>query len=221
MWWTVTTFILNPLPNSSPRNTCSVVLSRILYIYIDRDNGLGISKASPRQTELIKKDLCGIFSNYGLKITIEANKKTVNFLDVTLDLSSGKYMAYIKPGNIPLYVKKRSNHPPRTIENIPKAINKRLSEISIDECSFNEAAPLYQKAPDDSADTITTPNISQSSNSTRKHRRGNIIWYNNAATNVGRTFLKILDEEFPESHVIHKIFNRNTVNISYSGMPNL
>jgi len=40
-----------------------------------RDDGLGISKASPQQTELIKKDLCGIFSNYGLKITIEANKK--------------------------------------------------------------------------------------------------------------------------------------------------
>ena len=39
--------------------------------------------------------------------------------------------------------------------------------------------------------------------------------------NVGRTFLKILDEEFPESHVFHKIFNRNTVKISYSCMPNL
>ena len=41
------------------------------------------------------------------------------------------------------------------------------------------------------------------------------------ATNVGRTFLKILDEEFPENHVFHKIFNRNTVKISYSCMPNL
>ena len=40
-----------------------------------RDDGLGISKASPRQTELIKKDLCGIFRNCGLKITIEAKKK--------------------------------------------------------------------------------------------------------------------------------------------------
>jgi len=38
-----------------------------------RDDGLGISRASPRQTELIKKDLCAIFSSYGLKITIEAN----------------------------------------------------------------------------------------------------------------------------------------------------
>ena len=35
-----------------------------------RDDGLGISRASPRQTELIKKDLCSIFKSYGLKITI-------------------------------------------------------------------------------------------------------------------------------------------------------
>ena len=34
-------------------------------------------------------------------------------------------------------------------------------------------------------------------------------------------FLKILDEEFPECHVFHKIFNRNTLQISYSYMPNL
>ena len=115
-----------------------------------RDDGLGISRASPRQTELIKKDLCGIFSSYGLKITIEANKKTVNFLDVTLNLSDGKYMAYTKPGNTPLYVNRKSNHPPRINENIPKSINKRLSEISIDETSFNQSAPLYQKALDDS-----------------------------------------------------------------------
>jgi len=43
----------------------------------------------------------------------------------------------------------------------------------------------------------------------------------NVATNVGGTFLKIVDEEFPEGHVLHKIFNRNTLKISYSCMPNL
>ena len=33
-----------------------------------------------------------IFGKHGLKITIEANKKIVNFLDVTLNLSSGKHI---------------------------------------------------------------------------------------------------------------------------------
>ena len=41
------------------------------------------------------------------------------------------------------------------------------------------------------------------------------------ATNVGRSFLKIHDEEFPKGHALHKIFNWNTVKISYSCMPNL
>ena len=43
----------------------------------------------------------------------------------------------------------------------------------------------------------------------------------NVSTNVGQTFLKIIDEEFPADHPLHKIFNRNTVKISYSCMPNI
>ena len=59
--------------------------------------------------------------------------------------------------------------------------------------------------------TTFRPHLTQSSSSTRKNRQRNIIWYNppfsmNVATNVGRVFLKILDEEFTESHVFHKIF---------------
>ena len=100
-----------------------------------RDDGRGVSKASPRQAELIKKELRSIFATYGLRITIEANKKVVNFLDT-------------KPGNIPLYVNKKYNHPPRIIENIPKSINRRLSEISFDEDYINKAARLYQQVLD-------------------------------------------------------------------------
>ena len=41
-----------------------------------RDDGLGvIIKATARDIETIKKDLCVIFNKYGLKVTIEANKK--------------------------------------------------------------------------------------------------------------------------------------------------
>ena len=57
-------------------------------------------------------------------------------------------MPYTKPGNNPLYVNKKSSHPPRIIENIPKNINRRLSEISIDEDYFNKAARLYKKVLD-------------------------------------------------------------------------
>ena len=147
-----------------------------------RDDGLGISNASPREVELIKKDLCTIFRNHGLKITIEANKKTVNFLDVTLDLSNGKYMPYTKPNNTPLYVHRKSNHSPRIIDNIPKSINNRLSEISCDEDSFNKATPLYQKALNDSGHAhnlqYSQPAPAQSVTSPTKKRHRNTIWYN-------------------------------------------
>ena len=100
---------------------------------------------SSAKTDLIKKKLCTIFSKNGLRITIEVNKHTVNFLDVTLDLKNGRHRPFSKPGNIPLYVNSKSNHPPRIIQNIPKSINQRLSEISSDQESFEQAAPLYQK----------------------------------------------------------------------------
>ena len=40
-------------------------------------------------------------------------------------------------------------------------------------------------------------------------------------TNIVRTFLQILDINFPPHHRLHKIINRNTVKISYSTMPNM
>ena len=90
-------------------------------------------------------------------------------------------MPFTKPGNIALYVPKKSNHPPHIIENIRKSINRRLSEISFDVDSFNEASPLYQKALDDSGYNLRltfSPPTAQTSNSTRRNHQRNIIWYN-------------------------------------------
>jgi hypothetical protein len=99
----------------------------------------------PRQIENIKKKICKIFTNNKLKITIEANLKTVDFLDITMDLKSDIHKPYMKPNNTTLYVCKESNHPPSITKNIPKSINIRLSSISSNEASFNEAVPAYQE----------------------------------------------------------------------------
>ena len=77
---------------------------------LHRDDGLGVVKATPRETEMIKKDLCSIFDKHGLKITIEANEKVVDFLDVTLNLSTAKYQPFTKPNNVSLHVHNKSNH---------------------------------------------------------------------------------------------------------------
>ena len=40
-------------------------------------------------------------------------------------------------------------------------------------------------------------------------------------TNIGRKFLHIVDISFPVGNPLRKIFNRNTLKLSYSGMPNM
>ena len=139
--------------------TCELVGSFLLSqlqkklgqnIGLYRDDGLAITDATPKATENIKKGICRIFKDNGLRITIEANKQTINFLDVTFNLTKNSYQPYTKPNTTLQYVHQESNHPPITLKNIPAGINKRLSSLSSDKNSFDQAAPPYQKALHDS-----------------------------------------------------------------------
>ena len=89
----------------------SILAHLKLNIGLYRDDGLAVCSLTPRQTENVKKEMCKILKAQGLNITIDANIKTVNFLDVNLDLSSGIFKPYMKPNDTPLYVQKQSNHP--------------------------------------------------------------------------------------------------------------
>ena len=104
-----------------------------------RDDGLCTCKLSPRQTELMKKKLCKVFKDNGLTITIEANVKNVNFLDINLNLETGIHKPFMKPNDQPVYVHNLSNHPPGILQNIPHSVNRRLSVISANEDFFNTA----------------------------------------------------------------------------------
>ena len=77
-----------------------------------RDDGLVALNKTPREIENIKKYTCKTFNEHNLKLTIEANMKCVNFLDVTLDLNASTYKPYTKPGNVIQYVNRESSHPP-------------------------------------------------------------------------------------------------------------
>ena len=65
--------------------TCELVGSFLLLrlqnldinIGLYRDDGLAISNATPRDTENIKKEICRIFIQNGLCITIEANNRSL------------------------------------------------------------------------------------------------------------------------------------------------
>ena len=59
-----------------------------------------------------------------------------------------------------------------------------------------------------------------------KNRSRNIIWFNSpfnkaVSTNIAKIILRLINTHFPKSHSLHKIFNRNTVKVSYSCMRNM
>ena len=87
-----------------------------------------------------------IFNSFGLKITVETNKKVVNFLDITFNLHNGTFQPYRKPNDEPLYIHSQSNHPLSILRQLPSSINKRISKLSCDEPTFQAAAPAYQDA---------------------------------------------------------------------------
>ena len=140
----------------------------------------------------------------------------------------GKHYPFTKEGNVPLYVHKKSNHPPSILKNIPDSINRRLSETSSDRECFDNAKTVYQEALNKSGYNYNL-SYKESHNDTQRSRRNrprNILWYNppfskNVKTNVGKCFLALIDQHFPKSNPLHKIFNRNTLKLSYSCMSNV
>ena len=166
-----------------------------------------------------------------MNITIEANQKITNFLDITLNLNNSTYRPYMKESNTPLYVHKMSNHPPAIINNIPEAINRRLSAISSNESVFNETSGPYQQALTNSGYQYKlkfnpADNTSDNRAKPSRNRKRNITWFNppfsnNVKTNIAKKFLGLIDSCFPKDNPLHKIFNHNTIKVSYSCMPNM
>ena len=135
-------------------------------------------------------------------------------------------MAKRTEGNIPLYVRGKSTHPPSILKNIPQSINKRLSEISSDKEYFDSAKQVYQEALDKSGYRCDLSYKVTPNQTTRRTRQRNIIWHNppysrNVDANVGKCFFSLIDQHFPKSNPQHKILNRNTLKLSYGCMNNV
>ena len=192
-----------------------------------RDDGLGTSTLTVRQTDLVKKQIKKIFEDNGLKITIDVNMTVVNFLDITLDMEAGTFRPYMKPNNTPLYVHKQSNHPPTILKQIPLAVNKRLSSISHSAVQFDQAAPPYQEALARSGyEHKLKYEAPAQGGGRRRCRNRRVTWFNppytlHVSTNVGRKFLHLVDTCFPPGHLLHGLLNRNTVKVSYRTMASM
>ena len=92
----------------------------------------------------LRKRIIRIFKNEGLKITIEANLSSTEFLYVTLDLRNNKYYPYRKPNDNPVYVNMKSNHPPTILKQILSMVSTRLSKLPCSEEEFHKSKPFYE-----------------------------------------------------------------------------
>ena len=196
----------------------------ILY----RDDGLAITPSSPRLQEKLRQRIIRIFGEQDLKITIEIGLTRVNFLDINMDLETGLYKPYRKPGDKPLYVSTYSNHPPQILKNLPAGIEKRISNNSANQEIFYDAVQPFQSELNRCGYSYQLKyNPRNEQNKTKKKRnKKNVTWFNppfslNVATNVGREFLRLIDKHFPPGHPLQPVINRQTVKVGYRCLPNM
>ena len=192
-----------------------------------RDDALGVSTLKAKENEALKKQISDVFKANGLGITIEVNKQTVSFLNVTFNLPTASYRDFSKPNHVPLYVHKDSNHPPAVTKCIASGVGQRLSANSSSREMFDAAKDMYQEQLNKAGYTEELQYEPREENGRRRRRRRkDICWFNppfcrSVTTNVGQQFLQILDRCFPPGHPCHKALNRQSVKVSYRTMPNL
>ena len=117
-----------------------------------------------------------------------------------------------------------SNHPPQIIKHFAQTISKNSFRNSSRAKIFQQSKPDYEEALKKRGYKAKLqhmqPNLEQ--NNARRTRKS--IWFNlsfslNVKTNVAKIFVELIDTYFPPANKLlkaHKIFNCNTVKVSYS-----
>ena len=145
---------------------------------------------------------------------------------MTFDLQNNSCKPYRKPDNLPVYIHKHLNYPPTILNELPKSIAKRISDLSLSGNTFHGAIPVYKEALQKSgfiSDLVYTPKQTDynNNNEENKKRRRKTIWFNppfskNVKSNIGKTFLNL--------NIFLKQINyllKNTFKVSYSCMSNM
>ena len=182
-----------------------------------RDDDLGCFKnASGPQAERIKKAFNKLFKNeFELNTVSETNLKVVNLVNLTLNLSTGKYISYKKPDNKPLYINENSNHPPNIIQNLPESISRRANKLSSGKTVFNNSKVLFNNSLSNSGfgHKIKFQSLTENQDRNRKRNRGRkIVRFNlpyscNVATTTDENFLLLTDKHFQKAHQLRRVFN--------------
>ena len=164
-----------------------------------------------------------------MSVTIDANITETDFLDLYLDLKNNSYRPFRKDNRKIQYINAESNHP-QSIQQLPNMISKRISNLSCSKEVFEKESPVYNDALRTAGYSTNVqfndPSIPSDSSVKKKRRRTrNIIWFNppyngNVKTNLGSKFLALINKHFGNTE-LKKYFNRSTIKLSYSCMPNM
>ena len=195
---------------------------------IYRDDGLMVVKGGGPEVDRARKEVIRIFQQEDLKVTTECNARSIDFLDIIMDLGSNSTRPFIKPMANTKYVSTFSSHPPAIIKSIPDGVSRRLSTISSSKELFSQELPYYQAAMDRAGHKErlvfkVDPNIVENED---KQRSRSIIWFNppwssNIRTNVGAKFISLVRKHFPKSSPLYSIFNIKKLKVSYKTTSNM
>ena len=163
-----------------------------------------------------------IFKEIGFKFDIKRSLEIVDFLDITFNLMNSSYKPYKKPNDALLYFNINSNNPLQIRKQLPIIINDRLSSNSSNADIFSSSQEEYKTALKNSGyKNIDFKYIVENKNDNRRNRQRDIICFNmpfsqTVSTNVGKPFFNLSDKHFLPNNQLHKIFNENTIKVSYS-----
>ena len=192
-----------------------------------RDDGLTAVRGSPSDVERLKKKIFALFKEEGLRITAESGAKTVDFLDVIMNLNDGSYHPYVKPNTKTKYVSVFSNHPKQVLKQIPEGVCKRLSNNSSSEAQFVQHTAHFGAALKEAGyteDLKYKPSIPQDEE--KRKRRRKVIWFNppwsqNIKTDIIGRFLTLVRKHFKKGSTLYHLFNTKKLKASYSTGPNM
>ena len=121
-----------------------------------------------------------------------------------------------------------SNHPPQILKQLSTTISDRLSRNSSSELLFNELKHQYKEALIKNgfkSELYYKDSASPTDKkwSARKEKlSGSTFRIIKMCQQISPNFfLKLVDKHFPRTHGLHKIFNRNTIKVSYRCMSNV
>ena len=200
------------------------------HLGLYRDDGLAVVNLTGVQIERLRKKVFALFKSLDLSVTIDANITETDFLDLYLDLKNNSYWPFRKENSKIQYIHAESNHPQSIKKQLPNMISKRISNLSCSKEVFERESPVYNDALSTAGYSTNVqfndPSIPSDSSVKKKRRRTrNIIWFNppyngNVKTNLGSKFLALINKHFGNTE-LKKYFNRSTIKLSYSCMPNM